>query len=69
MCIRKFFVPGVVVPLIATVGLNDKVTFLEKGGTGFPNSTGAYELDLSLVGGPAWEDAWRRQCPRYLIRG
>jgi hypothetical protein len=28
--------------------LNNKVTFLEKGGTGFPNSTGAYELDLSL---------------------
>jgi hypothetical protein len=55
----KFFVPGVVVPLIATVGLNDKVTFLEKGGTGFPNSTGAYELDLSLVTGPNWEDAWR----------
>ncbi|KAF9005041.1 copper radical oxidase with WSC domains [Cyathus striatus] len=41
----EFFVP---VPLIATVGLNNKVTFLEKGGTGFPNSTGAYELDLSL---------------------
>ncbi|KJA18927.1 copper radical oxidase [Hypholoma sublateritium FD-334 SS-4] len=38
-----------VVPLIATVGINGKVTFLEKGGTGIPNATGAYELDLSLV--------------------
>ncbi|KXN83001.1 Putative fungistatic metabolite, partial [Leucoagaricus sp. SymC.cos] len=45
----EFFVPGVVVPLIATVGINNKVTFLEKHGTGFPNSTGAYELDPSLV--------------------
>ncbi|EEB91925.1 hypothetical protein MPER_09643 [Moniliophthora perniciosa FA553] len=30
----EFFVPVVVVPLIATVGINDKVTFLEKAGTG-----------------------------------
>ncbi|KAG6890187.1 hypothetical protein C0995_010892 [Termitomyces sp. Mi166 len=45
----EFFVPGVVVPLIATLGINNKVTFLEKDGTGFPNSTGAYELDLTLV--------------------
>ncbi|KAG5352852.1 hypothetical protein C0989_012606 [Termitomyces sp. Mn162] len=45
----EFFVPGVVVPLIATLGINNKVTFLEKAGTGFPNSTGAYELDLTLV--------------------
>ncbi|KAJ7054494.1 glyoxal oxidase N-terminus-domain-containing protein [Mycena amicta] len=41
---------SVVVPLIATLGINNKVTFLEKGGTSeFLNSTGAYELDLSLV--------------------
>ncbi|KAK0190079.1 glyoxal oxidase N-terminus-domain-containing protein [Armillaria mellea] len=48
---RRFnlFRKRVVVPLIATVGINNKVTFLEKDGTGFPNSTGAYELDLSLV--------------------
>ncbi|KAJ7513073.1 galactose oxidase [Mycena galericulata] len=46
----EFFVPGVVVPLIATLGINNKVTFLEKSGTSpFPNSTGAYELDLTLV--------------------
>ncbi|KAE9389021.1 galactose oxidase [Gymnopus androsaceus JB14] len=45
----EFFVPGVVVPLIATLGINNKVTFLEKWGTSeFDNSTGAYELDLSL---------------------
>ncbi|KAF8908562.1 copper radical oxidase with WSC domains [Gymnopilus junonius] len=44
----EFFVPGLVVPLLATVGINNKVTFLEKGGTGIPNATGAYELDLTL---------------------
>jgi hypothetical protein len=48
-----------IIPLIATVGINNKVTFLEKHGTGYPNSTGAFELDISLVGGPTWEDAWR----------
>ncbi|KAG6840782.1 hypothetical protein C0991_004387 [Blastosporella zonata] len=48
---------SVVVPLIATLGINNKVTFLEKGGTGFPNSTGAYELDLSLVSN--FSAAWR----------
>ncbi|KAF8151649.1 hypothetical protein B0H34DRAFT_801346 [Crassisporium funariophilum] len=53
----EFFVPGVIVPLIATVGINNKVTFLEKGGTGFPNSTGAYELDLSLASN--FSAAWR----------
>ncbi|KAJ7325873.1 copper radical oxidase [Mycena albidolilacea] len=54
-----FLVPGVVVPLIATVGINGKVTFLEKDGTSeFNNSTGAYELDLSLVHdfGKAWRE-------------
>ncbi|KAJ7479512.1 glyoxal oxidase N-terminus-domain-containing protein [Mycena latifolia] len=54
----EFFVPGVVVPLIATVGVNNKVTFLEKSGTSeFRNSTGAYELDLSLV--DDFDKAWR----------
>ncbi|KAF7359862.1 hypothetical protein MVEN_00711600 [Mycena venus] len=49
---------SVVVPLIATVGINNKVTFLEKGGTSeFLNSTGAYELDLSLVSN--FSAAWR----------
>ncbi|KAF7328277.1 hypothetical protein MVEN_02567600 [Mycena venus] len=53
-----FLVPGIVVPLIATVGINGKVTFLEKDGTSeFNNSTGAYELDLSLV--HDFSKAWR----------
>ncbi|KAJ7469596.1 copper radical oxidase, partial [Mycena latifolia] len=45
---------SVVVPLIATVGVNNKVTFLEKGGT---SDAGAYELDLSLV--DDFDKAWR----------
>ncbi|KAK7696501.1 hypothetical protein QCA50_001159 [Cerrena zonata] len=53
----EFLIGGLVVPLVATVGLNGKVNFLEKLGTGFPNSTGAYELDLSLV--DDFEHAWR----------
>ncbi|KAK7017651.1 galactose oxidase [Favolaschia claudopus] len=41
---------AIVVPLITTVGINNKVTFLEKSGTSeFTNTTGAYELDLSLT--------------------
>ncbi|KAJ7122684.1 glyoxal oxidase N-terminus-domain-containing protein [Mycena crocata] len=49
---------SVVVPLIATVGINNKVTFLEKSGTSeFRNSTGAYELDLSLASN--FSAAWR----------
>ena len=48
--VHQFLIGGLVVPLIATVGINDKVTFLEKWGSSeFPNSTGAYELDISLV--------------------
>jgi hypothetical protein len=47
--------------LLATVGINGKVSFLEKGkGSGFDeskNSTGAYELDLSLVNDVS--RAWR----------
>lgn len=46
-----------VVPLLVTLGVNNKVTFLEKFGTGFPNSTGAYELDLSLAND--FSHAWR----------
>ena len=45
-------------PLLATVGINGKVSFLEKYGTSeIQTSTGAYELDLSLVGDPS--RAWR----------
>ncbi|KIM63207.1 glyoxal oxidase [Scleroderma citrinum Foug A] len=58
----QFLMGGVVVPLMATVGINNKVTFLEKKGTEgfseFTNSTGAYELDLSLANdfGRAWRE-------------
>jgi hypothetical protein len=44
--------------LLATLGINGKVSFLEKWGTSeFSNSTGAYELDLSLVND--FNHAWR----------
>jgi hypothetical protein len=44
--------------LLATVGKNGKVSFLEKSGTSeYANSTGAYELDLSLVND--FNHAWR----------
>ena len=46
----EFLISSPVVPLISTLGINDKVTFVEKWGTSvYPNSTGAYELDLTLV--------------------
>ena len=46
------------VPLLATMGINNKVAFLEKFGTSeFMNSTGAYELDLTLV--DDFNLAWR----------
>ncbi|KAI9462093.1 copper radical oxidase-like protein [Boletus coccyginus] len=54
----EFLIGGLVVPLIATVGINNKVTFLEKYGTSeYANSTGAYELDISLVDN--YQLAWR----------
>ncbi|KAJ7659270.1 copper radical oxidase [Mycena polygramma] len=53
----EFFVPGLIVPLIATVGINNKVTFLEKNPSLINNSTGAYELDLSLTND--FSAAWR----------
>lgn len=49
---------GVVVPLVVTLGHNNKIAMVEKFGTSeFDNSTGAYELDLSLVDN--FELAWR----------
>ena len=45
-------------PLLATIGINGKVSFLEKSGTSeFSNSTGAHELDSSLVND--FDHAWR----------
>ncbi|KAK1545521.1 WSC domain-containing protein [Colletotrichum paranaense] len=48
---------GVTIPLMTMETITGKVSFLEKFGTGPPNSTGAYELDLSLV--PDISKAWR----------
>ncbi|KAK1994677.1 WSC domain-containing protein [Colletotrichum falcatum] len=48
---------GVCIPLMTMETITGKVTFLEKFGTGTPNSTGAYELDLSLV--PDINTSWR----------
>ncbi|KAI9745488.1 MAG: hypothetical protein M1818_001022 [Claussenomyces sp. TS43310] len=53
----QFLIGGVVVPLITSVAINGKVTFLEKHGTGEPNGTGAYELDLSEIND--FSAAWR----------
>jgi hypothetical protein len=54
----EFLIGGVVVPLLTTVGVNGKVTFLEKWGTSeAPNSTGAYELDLAEINN--FSAAWR----------
>ncbi|KAK7924877.1 WSC domain-containing protein [Apiospora marii] len=50
-------VGGVVTPLLTMQSITGKVTFLEKWGTGAPNSTGAYELDLSQVNN--FTAAWR----------
>lgn len=48
---------GVVIPLMTSETILGKVTFLEKWTTGPPNSTGAYELDLSQVSNS--NAAWR----------
>jgi hypothetical protein len=55
----QFLIGGLTVPLLATVGINNKVTFLEKTDSGpfHANETGAYELDLSLVNDSS--RAWR----------
>ena len=45
----EFFLGGVVIPLMTTLSLNNKIMFVEKFGTGPPNSTGSYEFDPTLV--------------------
>ena len=45
----EFLIGGVVIPLLTMQSITGKVTFLEKAGTGPPNSTGAYELDLAAI--------------------
>ncbi|KAF2258383.1 hypothetical protein CC78DRAFT_587230 [Lojkania enalia] len=53
----QFLIGGVVVPLVTHAARNGKVTFLEKSGTGAPNTTGAYELDLAQLDN--FTAAWR----------
>lgn len=53
----QFLIGGTNIPLITSQAINGKVTFLEKFGTGPPNSTGAYELDLSQISD--FNQAWR----------
>ena len=53
----EFLIGGVIIPLITTPAVNGKVTFVEKWGTGPPNSTGAYELDLAEINN--FTAAWR----------
>jgi hypothetical protein len=53
----EFLIGGVTIPLMTSQAINGKVTFVEKWGTGPPNSTGAYELDLSTINN--WDLAWR----------
>ena len=48
---------GVCIPLLTTPGVNGKYQFVEKYGTGEPNSTGAYELDLTYLNDVT--KAWR----------
>ncbi|PQE03617.1 WSC domain-containing protein [Rutstroemia sp. NJR-2017a BBW] len=54
----QFLIGGPIIPLVSTVGINNKISFLEKFGTEpANNSTGAYELDLTLIDN--YTAAWR----------
>lgn len=53
----QFLIDGVTIPLMTMQGINGKVSFISKWGTGPANETGAYELDLSVLDNPA--KAWR----------
>ncbi|KAF2655101.1 copper radical oxidase [Lophiostoma macrostomum CBS 122681] len=53
----QFLIGGVVIPLVTQAARNGKVTFLEKAGTGAPNTTGAYELDIAQLNN--FTGAWR----------
>ena len=46
---HSLLIGGVCIPLMTSQMITGKVTFVEKFGTGEPNSTGAYELDLSAI--------------------
>jgi hypothetical protein len=53
----QLLIGGVVIPLVTHAARNGKVTFLEKSGTGAPNTTGAYELDIAQINN--FTGAWR----------
>ncbi len=53
----SLLIGGVTVPLITAQVVTGKVTFTEKYGTGEPNGTGAYELDLTQINN--FDAAWR----------
>ncbi|KAF4569998.1 hypothetical protein EYR40_008982 [Pleurotus pulmonarius] len=53
----EFLIGAPMVALQTTLGINNKVTFLEKLGSGPENSTHAYELDYTLANDV--EHAWR----------
>jgi hypothetical protein len=53
----SLLIGGRIVPLITSQAITGKITFLEKSGTGFPNGTGAYELDLTQI--DVFSSAWR----------
>ncbi|TVY83567.1 WSC domain-containing protein [Lachnellula suecica] len=54
----SLLIGGVVVPLMTSQAITGKVTFVEKAGTGEPNGTGAYELDLTQIDN--FSAAWRQ---------
>lgn len=54
----QYIINAPVPPIVATVGINGKISFLEKfRNSEVASSTGAYEFDLSLINEP--ERAWR----------
>ncbi|KAK6600464.1 WSC domain-containing protein [Botrytis cinerea] len=54
----EFLIGGPIIPLTSAVGINGKISFLEKFGTSpANNSTGAYELDLTQINN--YTAAWR----------
>jgi hypothetical protein len=55
---HSLLIGGVIIPLMTSQVITGKVTFVEKSaGTGEPNGTGAYELDLSQIDN--FSAAWR----------
>ena len=53
----ELLIGGVCIPLMTFSGVNGKYSFVEKFGTGEPNSTGVYELDVASINN--FTQAWR----------